>query len=82
MAVRKPGDEACPGAAGKDLLRAEGVGGETHLLPVEHVGRVPGFPSLTQITARLADGMTAGGDFQLSLTVRGSVSNKATVGIR
>lgn len=75
--------ELAPGESAQQLnVRAEGVGGETHLLPVEHVGRVPGFPSLTQITVRLADGMTAGGDFQLSLTVRGSVSNKATVAIR
>lgn len=60
---------------------AEGAGGETHNLAVEHVGRVRGFPSLTQITVRLADGMTAGGNFKLSLSLRGSVSNKATLGV-
>jgi hypothetical protein len=43
---------------------------------------VRGFPSLTQITVRLADGMTAGGDFLLSLALRGSVSNKAALGVR
>ncbi|MET0646542.1 MAG: DUF3466 family protein [Pyrinomonadaceae bacterium] len=64
------------------MVRAEGAGGETYQLPVEHAGRVPGFPSLTQLTVRLADGMTAGGDFQLSVTLRGATSNKATVGIR
>jgi probable HAF family extracellular repeat protein len=62
-------------------VRAEGAGGAAHLLTVEHVGRVPGFPSLTQITVRLADGMTAAGDYQLSLTLRGATSNKATLGI-
>lgn len=62
-------------------VRADGAGGETHNLAVEHVGRVRGFPSLTQITVRLADAMTAGGDFQLSLTLRGSTSNRATLGI-
>jgi probable HAF family extracellular repeat protein len=74
--------EFAPGEGPQQLsVRAEGVGGETHLLPVEHVGRVRGFPSLTQITVRLADGMTTGGDFQLSLTLRNAVSNKATLSI-
>ena len=73
--------ELAPGESAQQLLsvRAEGVGGETHLLTVEHVGRVPGFPSLTQITVRLADGMTAAGDYQLSLTLRGATSNKAAL---
>jgi uncharacterized protein (TIGR03437 family) len=62
-------------------VRAEGAGGASHLLTVEHVGRVAGFPSLTQITVRLADGMTAAGDYQLSLTLRGATSNKAALGI-
>lgn len=74
--------EFAPGESAQQLsVRAERAGGETHLLPVEHVGRVRGFPSLTQITVRLADGMTTGGDFQLSLTLRNAVSNKATLSI-
>ena len=74
--------EFAPGESAQQLsVRAEGAGGVTHLLTVEHVGRVRGFPSLTQITVRLADGMTAGGDFQLSLTLRNVVSNKATLSI-
>ena len=75
--------ELAPGESSQQLVvRAEGAGGETHQLPVEHLGRVRGFPSLTQITVRLADGMTGGGDFQLSLTLRGSASNKATLSIK
>jgi hypothetical protein len=71
-----------PGEDAQQLsVRAEGPAGVTTLLPVEHVGRVPGFPALTQITVRLADGLNAGGDFQLSLTLRGASSNKATLSI-
>lgn len=71
-----------PGESAQQLsVRAEGPAGETHLLPVEHVGRVPGFPSLTQVTVRLTDGLAAGGDFQLSLVLRGTPSNKATIGV-
>ncbi|HEX8146655.1 MAG TPA: hypothetical protein VF591_05715 [Pyrinomonadaceae bacterium] len=74
--------EFAPGEDVQQLLvRAEGPAGETHLLPVEHAGRVPGFPSLTQITVRLADGLAAGGDFQLSLVLRGTASNKATLSV-
>jgi probable HAF family extracellular repeat protein len=74
--------ELAPGEdAGQLAVRAEGAGGETHPLTVEHVGRVPGFPSLTQITVRQADALGAGGDFQLSLTLRGASSNKATLTI-
>ena len=74
--------ELAPGESAQQLsMRAEGAGGALHLLTVEHVGRVPGFPSLTQITVRLADGMTAAGDYQLSLTLRGTTSNKAALSI-
>ena len=64
------------------VVRAEGAEGVMHFLPVEHVGRVPGFPSLTQITVRLPDGMAAGGDFRLCITLRGAASNMGTVSIR
>ena len=59
---------------------AEGPAGVTRLLPVEQVVRVRGFPSLTQITVRLTDDLAAG-EFQLSLALRGTVSNKATLAI-
>lgn len=75
--------ELMPGESAQQIeVRAEGAGGETYQLPVEHLARVRGFPSLTQVTVRLADGMNAGVDFQLSLKLRGSVSNKATLGVR
>ena len=74
--------EFAPGENVQQLVvRAESPTGETHLLPIEHVGRVPGFPSLTQLTVRLVDGLAAGGDFQLSLVLRGAASNKATLSI-
>ncbi|MBV9927049.1 MAG: DUF3466 family protein [Acidobacteria bacterium] len=74
--------EFAPGEDAQSLVvRAERQAGETYVLPVEQVGRVPGFPSLTQITVRLADGLAAGGDFQLSLTLRGVASNKATLSV-
>ena len=74
--------EFAPGESAQMLsVRADGAGGASHLLTIEHVGRVPGFPSLTQITVRLADGMTAAGDYQLSLTLRGATSNKAPLSI-
>jgi probable HAF family extracellular repeat protein len=75
--------EFAPGESAQQLaVRADGAGGERYDLPVEHAGRVPGFPSLTQITVRLADGMNAGGGFQLSVILRGATSNKATVELR
>lgn len=74
--------EFAPGeSAGQLAVRADAQGGETHTLSVEHVGRVPGFPSLTQITVRLADGMTQGGEFRLSLALRGASSNQATLAV-
>lgn len=73
--------EFAPGEDAQQLsVRAEGPAGEPHLLPVEHVGRVPGFPSLTQINVRLTDDLAAG-DYQLSLTLRGATSNKATLSL-
>ncbi|HEX8337350.1 MAG TPA: DUF3466 family protein [Pyrinomonadaceae bacterium] len=74
--------EFAPGENAQQLaVRAEAPAGETHLLPIEHVGRVPGFPSLTQITVRLTDDLAAGGDFRLSLVLRGAASNQATLSI-
>ena len=63
-------------------MRAQAAGEGTLQLPVEHVGRVSGFPSLTQITVRLADGMSANRDFQVSVTQRGVTSNRVTLAIR
>jgi probable HAF family extracellular repeat protein len=75
--------EFAPNEGVQDLaVRAEGAEGVMHSMPVEHVGRVPGFPSLRQITVRLPDSMAAGGDFRLFVTLRGASSNVGTVSIR
>jgi hypothetical protein len=75
--------EFAPGESARQLVvRAEAAGGETLQLPVEHAGRVPGFPSHTQINARLTDGMTADGDSQVSVTLRGVTSNSVALAIR
>jgi len=48
---------------------------------VEHVGKVPALDWLTQVTIRLPDGLGAG-DVQVSVALRGAVSNKVVVGIK
>jgi probable HAF family extracellular repeat protein len=74
--------EPPPGAGAQQLsARAEDAAGQTHPLAVEHVGRVPRFPALTQITVRLPDSL-AGGDFRLSVTLRGLTSNKVVVTVK
>lgn len=51
-------------------------------LPVEFVGQVPGFDWLTQINVKLPDELTNAGDVQVSINVRGLVSNKAITSIK
>ena len=75
--------EFAPGETAAQLaVRADDARGQTHQLPVEHVERVRGFPSFAQITVRLTDALSAGGDFQLSVAFRGATSNKATLTIK
>jgi len=50
-------------------------------LPVESVAPVPGFPWLTQINVRLPDELVNAGEVQVSINVRGLVSNKAIISI-
>lgn len=51
-------------------------------LPVEFVGQVPGYDWLTQINVKLPDDLINAGDVQVSINVRGLVSNKVVVSIR
>jgi hypothetical protein len=51
-------------------------------LPVEAVRQVPGFDWLTQINVKLPDELINAGDVQVSISVRGLVSNKAIVSIK
>jgi uncharacterized delta-60 repeat protein len=57
--------------------QAEDSGG-VHNLPVEFVGKVPGFDSLTQIVVRLPDGL-AKGNALVSVTFHAKTSNKAFI---
>lgn len=55
--------------------------GSNIALPVEFVGKVPGFSWLTQIVVRLPDELDAAGDVQLTVSFRGRTSNRAVVNI-
>jgi uncharacterized repeat protein (TIGR01451 family) len=78
-------------ATGIDLLPGESASsvqvqledGEHHLYPlvVESVLPVPNLPSLTQLVVKLPDTIAVEGDFQLTLTFRGTTSNKPLVHI-
>lgn len=50
-------------------------------LPVEFVGRVPGFDWLTQVNVKLPDGLAGEGDVLVRVGLRGSQSNKALMNV-
>ena len=50
-------------------------------LPVEFVGKVPGFGWLTQIVVRLPNELAVAGEVQVNLTFRGRTSNRAVITI-
>jgi hypothetical protein len=52
-----------------------------HQLEIEYVGKVPGFDWLTQVIVRPPQGLKAG-DAWVSVTVKGTPSNKASVTIK
>lgn len=61
--------------------RAETQSGGVHTLVVEHLGKGPNFNSLTQINVRLPDELEAAGNVQVSVSLRGVVSNKTSITI-
>jgi hypothetical protein len=71
---------------GEDLsvvtAQAEDVGHKTYPLKVEYVSKVPGLDWLTQVVIRLPDDFLNAGDFFVSVSLRGAVSNKVVIGIR
>jgi uncharacterized delta-60 repeat protein len=71
-----PGEDASAVTA-----RAEDSQGRGFPLAVEHVGRVPGFEWLTQVSVQLPHELEAAGDVQVSLSLRGAASNKAVINI-
>ena len=74
-----------------DLLPGEGAsavtaqaeynGGKVVPLVVEYVGKVQGFDSLTQVVVKLPDELAGAGNVQVSVSLRGLVSNKALITI-
>jgi hypothetical protein len=52
-----------------------------HLLAVEAAEEVPAFGWLTQLTLKLPDELTDAGEILVSISVRGSASNKALITI-
>jgi probable HAF family extracellular repeat protein len=63
-------------------VRVEDAQHRAFVLPVEFVGPVPRFDGLTQIVVRLPDELATGGELQLTITLRGSTSSRATLSIR
>lgn len=49
----------------------------SHELPVEWVGRTPGYPWMIQIVVRVPDALANAGDVNVQIAVRGSASNNA-----
>lgn len=59
--------------------RAEDSQGHVFDLPVEAVGRVKNLSWMSQVTVRLSDALAGAGDLNVTVTVRGAQSNKATL---
>ncbi|MGI9106424.1 MAG: S8 family serine peptidase [Pyrinomonadaceae bacterium] len=66
------------------VLTAELEDSQHNLYPltVEFVGKVPNFGWLTQVIVKLPDQMAITGEVSVSLSLRGSVSNKAVIAIK
>ncbi|HEU4933130.1 MAG TPA: hypothetical protein VFT48_13700 [Pyrinomonadaceae bacterium] len=62
-------------------VKAEDAQHNSHELPVEWVGRTPGYPWMTQIVVRLPDALAHVGDVNVQITVRGLASNNALLSI-
>lgn len=63
-------------------IQATDSRGINFFLPVERVGNVPGFSWLSVLVVRLPEDQTINGDLNLTLSLRGGVSNAVRVGIR
>ena len=62
--------------------QAEDARHNIYPLTVEYLGKVPEFNWLTMVIVKLPDELSAGGDVQVSVTVRGLTSNKAIISIK
>ena len=61
------------------IVQAEDAQHRITSLPVEFVGKVPGFSWLSQIVVRLPNELAAAGEVQITITFRGRTSNKAVI---
>ena len=72
-----------PGENASDVtVQAEDTQSKVLPLVVENVGKVPGFDWLTQVVVKLPDELEGAGDVQVSISLRGLVSNKAVITIK
>jgi reprolysin-like metallo-peptidase family M12B len=62
--------------------QAKDANDKIYPLPVEFVGKVPGFPWLTQLVVKLPGEFFGVGDLLISLQVHGTTSNTVLIGIR
>jgi hypothetical protein len=74
----RPGEDAAAVMA----AQAEDSRGAAHPLAVEYAGPLPGVEGVIQVNVVLPDALSAGGDFRVSLKLRGQSSNKVLVSIR
>jgi len=74
------GIELTPGEGPSDLMvQAQDSQNRVYPVVVEDVRKVPNFDWLSQIVVRLPDSIESDGDFQISITFRGTVGNKALI---
>jgi len=63
------------------VVQAQDSQNRIYSLVVEDVRKVPGLDWLSQIVVRLPDSIESEGDFQISITFRGTPGNKALISI-
>jgi len=61
------------------VVQAQDSQNRVYPLLVEDVRKVPNLDWLSQIVVRLPDSIDVEGDFQISITFRGTVGNKALI---
>ena len=62
--------------------QAERAGHSPVPLVVEYVGKIPNFDSFTQVNLRLPNELANAGDVLVSLSLRGTASNKVVINVR
>lgn len=62
--------------------QAKDANDKLYSLPVEFVGKVPGFQWLTQLVVKLPSEFIGAGDLLISVQVHGTTSNTVLIGIR